>query len=120
MPACSNASRIGEAASLISETSLISYVSLLGFNSTLVRFLPTADDRNVQINAGLTLCAGAAVIVATGYVLGLPMLAPGKQAARPGRARDRSSQILAYSSYRLPAAAPHIRHVLSGGCRIWS
>src|SRR6266496_28747 len=43
--------------------------------------------------------------------------APGKQAARPGRARDRSSQILAYSSYRLPAASPHIRHVLSGGCR---
>jgi hypothetical protein len=39
------------------------------------------------------------------------------QAARPGRARDRSPQILAYSSYRLPAAAPHIRHVLSGGCR---
>ena len=26
-------------------------------------------------------------------------------------------KILAYSSYRLPAAAPHIRHVLSGGCR---
>ena len=32
---------------------------------------------------------------------------PGKQTARPGRARDRSSQILAYSSYRLPAASAH-------------
>ena len=70
------ASRIGEATSLLSATALISYVSLLGFNSMFIRFLPTAEDRNAQINAGLTLCAGAAAVIATGYVLGLPVLAP--------------------------------------------
>jgi O-antigen/teichoic acid export membrane protein len=71
-----NASQIGEATLLISATSLISYLSLLGFNNTLIRFLPTAEDPVAQINTGLLLCFGASMVLGSLYVLGLPIFAP--------------------------------------------
>jgi O-antigen/teichoic acid export membrane protein len=71
-----NASQIGEATLLISATSLISYLSLLGFNNTFIRFLPTAEDPSDQINTGLLLCFGAAIVLGSVYVLGLPLFAP--------------------------------------------
>ena len=48
-----SASEIGKATLLISATSLISYLSLLGFNNTFIRFLPTAEDPAGHINTGL-------------------------------------------------------------------
>src|ERR1035441_1259012 len=44
---------VGRASSLISATTVIAYLALLGLNSTLVRHLPTAPDRNALITAGL-------------------------------------------------------------------
>ncbi len=53
----------------------------------------------------------------TGHNHDMTALAETETADIMGRARDCSSQILAYSPHRLPAATPHVRHVLSGGCR---
>ena len=69
-------SQIGVATTLISAMSLISYIALLGFNSTFIRFLPSSKDRDNDINTGLILSISAAVVVATGYVLLVPYIAP--------------------------------------------
>ncbi len=69
--------QIGIGTALISAMSLISYLSLLGFNSTFVRFLPKSEQRNEKINTGLILVLITAAFGATGYVLGLPVFAPG-------------------------------------------
>jgi O-antigen/teichoic acid export membrane protein len=69
-------SQIGVATTLISAMTLISYISLLGFNSTFIRFLPTSKNRNSEINTGLLLCLGAAIVVSTAYVLIVPHVAP--------------------------------------------
>ena len=71
-----SATQIGVATTLISAMSLISYLSLLGFNSTFIRFLPGATDRNRQINTGLWLALGAALVTSGAYVLIAPIWAP--------------------------------------------
>lgn len=67
---------IGIATSLISAMSLISYAGLLGFNNTFVRILPTSSNKNGVINTGLLLSVGAAVVLASGYVLLLEFISP--------------------------------------------
>jgi len=71
-----SATQIGLATALISATSMISYLSLLGLNSTFVRVLPTSDDRDAEISTGLLFVAGGAVVVSIAYVAALPLLAP--------------------------------------------
>src|SRR5882757_2751857 len=44
-------SQIGIASALISITTLLSNLSLLGFNAGLIRFLPKAQDQSRYINA---------------------------------------------------------------------
>lgn len=65
-------SRVGLATSLISAISLISYMSQCGMNSTLIRFPAPRRARNSQITLAGTLVGGAAFIIASGYLLGLP------------------------------------------------
>lgn len=67
---------IGVGTTLISAMSLISLMSLLGFNSTFVRFLPTSQDRNAEINTGAILVMCAAAIIATGYTILIPYITP--------------------------------------------
>jgi O-antigen/teichoic acid export membrane protein len=67
---------IGRATSLISAMSLIAYMSLLGFNGTLVRFLPTSERPKELIDTALTLCCVAGVVIGGLYVLALPVIAP--------------------------------------------
>jgi O-antigen/teichoic acid export membrane protein len=69
-------SQIGVATGLISAMTLISYISLLGFNNTFVRVLPTSTERDNHINTGLLLSISVAVIVAAGYVFVIPYIAP--------------------------------------------
>ena len=71
-----NPGQIGLATTLISAASLISYASLLGFNTTFVRFLPTSNDRDAEINTGLTFVFGAALVVSAGYLVVAPALVP--------------------------------------------
>jgi glycosyltransferase involved in cell wall biosynthesis/O-antigen/teichoic acid export membrane protein len=67
---------VGRASSLISATTVIAYLALLGLNSTLVRHLPTAPDRNALITAGLLLVSGCGAGLGLLYVLLIPVLAP--------------------------------------------
>ncbi|HEV2402799.1 MAG TPA: oligosaccharide flippase family protein [Candidatus Saccharimonadales bacterium] len=69
-------SQIGVATTLISAMNLISYIALLGFNSTFIRFLPTSKDRSNEINTGLLLSIIMAALVSTGYILLIPYIAP--------------------------------------------
>ena len=67
---------VGRASSLISATTIIGYLALLGLNSTLVRHLPTARDRDALITAGLLLVAGCGAVVGVLYVAFIPVFAP--------------------------------------------
>jgi O-antigen/teichoic acid export membrane protein len=67
---------VGKASSLISATTVIAYLALLGLNSTLVRHLPTAPDRSALITAGLVLVAACGAAIGLIYVLLIPVLAP--------------------------------------------
>jgi O-antigen/teichoic acid export membrane protein len=69
-------SQIGAGTALISASGLIGLASLLGFNGTLVRYLPTSKRRDAHVNTGLLLCAGASVALAAIYVLAVPLFAP--------------------------------------------
>jgi O-antigen/teichoic acid export membrane protein len=71
-----SADDVGRASSLISATSLIAYFSLLGLNSTLVRFLPTARDKGALLTGAVLMIIGTATAIGLGYVLLLPVVAP--------------------------------------------
>jgi O-antigen/teichoic acid export membrane protein len=67
---------VGRASSLISATTVIAYLALLGLNSTFVRYLPTARDRNALISAGLLLVAVCGAGIGLLYIFATPVLAP--------------------------------------------
>ena len=66
---------VGKASSLISATTLIGFFALFGLNSTLVRFLPTAEDRNRLITAALFLVIGTGAAIGFIYILLTPVFA---------------------------------------------
>jgi O-antigen/teichoic acid export membrane protein len=70
-----SADKIGVASTLISAMTLISYISLLGFNTTFVRFLPTSKQKNENINTGLTLVVFTAALAAILYLALIPAIA---------------------------------------------
>ena len=67
---------VGEASSLISASAFIAFLSLLGLNTALVRFLPSARNFSALISASFTLVAGCAAIGSLGYVVLMPVIAP--------------------------------------------
>lgn len=66
---------VGKASSLISATTLIGFFALFGLNSTLVRFLPTAEDRDRLITATLLLVIGTGAAIGFLYILFTPVFA---------------------------------------------
>lgn len=67
---------IGVASTLISATTLIAYLSLLGLNNSLVRFLPTSGNRGPEVTQAVLVTAGIALVIATVYALVAPVIAP--------------------------------------------
>jgi O-antigen/teichoic acid export membrane protein len=67
---------VGRASSLISATSLVSFLALLGLNSTFIRFLPTEANKNVLITAGVALVAACAAAIGLVFILLTPVIAP--------------------------------------------
>ena len=67
---------VGRASSLVSATSLIAYFALFGLNSTLVRYLPTAQNRNALVTSAFLLVACAGCLMGLVYILLTPALAP--------------------------------------------
>lgn len=68
--------QIGTATTLLSGASIIAIFSLVGFNSTFVRFLPASRQRDEEINTGLLIVFVTALVGATLYVLLIPLIAP--------------------------------------------
>lgn len=71
-----SADDIGRATSLISATTLISCLSLFGFNTAVVRFLPSSPDRSRDINSALVVVFTAGLALSAAFVALLPWLAP--------------------------------------------
>jgi O-antigen/teichoic acid export membrane protein len=70
------AADIGVATTLISVMGLIALLSLIGFSSAFVRFLPKAEDRNSQINTGLILSSAAATLFSALFIAFVGMISP--------------------------------------------
>ena len=70
------AHQIGIATTLISVIGLINTFSLLGLNTGLIRFLPTAERKNDKINTVLTISVLMSIIVSTIFLLGLKFFSP--------------------------------------------
>lgn len=68
--------QIGIGSTLISASTFICYISLLGFNNSLIKFLPLSQKRNEKINSALILVFSVAIIFSLTYVLLLPRIAP--------------------------------------------
>lgn len=62
-------SETGIAAALISITALISNLSMLGFNSGLIRFLPESKDQSGDINAASVTVVAATIVATTVYLI---------------------------------------------------
>ncbi len=67
---------VGIAGTLISVAMLISQISILGLNNAIVRFLPTAKDKNEKINTCLVIVSGASLLAAVVYALAMPVFSP--------------------------------------------
>lgn len=67
---------IGIATSLISAMTLIADISVLGLDSTFVRVLPLAENKNRLINTGLAISAAVAAILSAGYLFLIPFTTP--------------------------------------------
>lgn len=67
---------IGLATTLISVMSLISTLSLIGFNATFVRFLPKSENPNDKLNTGMILVGISAFILSGMFILFVNNLSP--------------------------------------------
>lgn len=68
--------QVGLAITLISVTGLIVSFSLLGLNTGLVRYLPSAKDKNKKINTVFTLVAIVTIIISSIFLLSTRILSP--------------------------------------------
>ena len=67
---------VGRASTLVSATALLSFLGLLGLNTTFIRYLQLASQRNRLITAGITLVAVCGGLAAVIYLFLIPRLAP--------------------------------------------
>jgi O-antigen/teichoic acid export membrane protein len=67
---------VGRASTLISATGLLSFLGLLGLNTTFIRYLPVAASRNRLMTAGITVTAACSGLAALIYVFLTPTIAP--------------------------------------------
>jgi O-antigen/teichoic acid export membrane protein len=67
---------VGYGSAAISSLSLLSVLGLIGFNYTLIRFLPGADKPAEMINTCLTLSGLISIVLAAVFLLGLNIWSP--------------------------------------------
>jgi O-antigen/teichoic acid export membrane protein len=71
-----NASEVGLAAAIISSTSLLGTFSKLGFDFSVIRYLPIENDKKGLINSSQTIVGIFSLILALIFVAGLQWWAP--------------------------------------------
>lgn len=67
---------VGIATALISACALIGNLSLLGFNYSLIRYLPISDGKNEKINSAFMLIIGVSIIASIVFISGLRLFSP--------------------------------------------
>jgi len=67
---------VGRASTLISASSLLAYFALFGLNTTLVRHLPSAEDKHALVTGALVLAAAFGACIGLIYVVLTPIFAP--------------------------------------------
>jgi O-antigen/teichoic acid export membrane protein len=67
---------VGRATSLIAATTVIAFVALFGLNSTLGRYMATSAHRDTMITVTLLIVGVGGTLIAVGYVVALPFIAP--------------------------------------------
>jgi O-antigen/teichoic acid export membrane protein len=67
---------VGLAGTLLSVSGLLSMLSLAGFDTTFIRFLPKSTRRNDHINSGIILVALLSGVLSIGFVVSLPLTSP--------------------------------------------
>jgi len=67
---------VGKASSLLSATSLVAYFALAGLNTAVMRYLPTATNKDPLLTAVFVMVSGMACAIAVGYVILTPIVAP--------------------------------------------
>ena len=74
-----SAANIGLATTLISVMNIIALLSLMGFDSAFVRYLPTSNNKNEKINTGLIIVAGMSVLLASIFLFFIERISPSLQ-----------------------------------------
>jgi O-antigen/teichoic acid export membrane protein len=93
---------IGQASSLISASTLIAFAGLLGLNTALVKYLPTSNQRNRLITAGLTIVASCSAVIGIFYVILMPI----------------TSKPISFVSHSLPLAIGFVVLTAFGGINL--
>lgn len=68
--------QIGLATTFLSALSLISGFSMLGFGTTLIKFLPTSNQKDKKINTAFTIVALTSILLGILFVIGLDIWSP--------------------------------------------
>lgn len=68
--------QVGLATALISVTSLITGISMFGFDIGIIRFLPKAKNPQALINTAFTIVAIIALFISLGYLMGIHHFSP--------------------------------------------
>ncbi|HEU4914293.1 MAG TPA: lipopolysaccharide biosynthesis protein [Candidatus Saccharimonadales bacterium] len=71
-----DAAAVGLATAMLSVAGLLSLLSQAGFDTTFVRFLPSAEHKGDYINSGFVLVALTATLLGVGSAVVLPRLSP--------------------------------------------
>jgi O-antigen/teichoic acid export membrane protein len=67
---------VGRATSLLSVVVLLSYFSQFGLSTSLVRYLPTAEDRGEHVSTAVSTVAVTGVVIAAGFAFVIPITNP--------------------------------------------
>lgn len=71
-----NPHQIGLATTLISVTSLLANLSLMGLNVGMIRYLPSSKNKNEQISTSILIVIIISILAAIIYLLGLNIFSP--------------------------------------------
>jgi O-antigen/teichoic acid export membrane protein len=69
-------SDVGIASTIVAVMNVIALLSLIGFDSVFIRFLPSESEKNALINTGIAAVIIAAVILSSGFLLLVDHISP--------------------------------------------
>lgn len=67
---------VGLATTMISSIGLLSTVSLLGYNTSLIRYMYASNNRTERISTSMTVVCSASVVISATFVILLPHISP--------------------------------------------